>query len=169
VWGGKITTFRKLAEDAATEVGRMLGDPRKPWTAGAFLPGGELSAWVGPARRPDTDFDRLLLAIAQRHPWLPAPLLRRLARAYGSRVAEPSSSANALADLGTEVAPGLFEAELRFLITEEWALSADDVLWRRSKLGLHYTPSQRQCVHDWMQQQQAPMNQETTMKAMPCS
>jgi len=171
VWGGKITTFRKLAEDAATEVGRMLGEPRTAWTEGAFLPGGDLTAWIGPARRPDTDFERLVHALGQRHRWLPATVARRLCRAYGSRVTELLGSAACLADLGEEVAPGLHEAELRFMQREEWAQSADDVLWRRSKLGLHYRPEERQRVSDWLHQHPFDDNKhnETRMKVTPWS
>lgn len=168
VWGGKITTFRKLAEDAATEVGRMLGDTRQPWTEGRTLPGGDFSDWIGPARRPDTDFERLVLQVQQRHPWLPAPLARRLARAYGSRIAELLHGVRDLAGLGAEIAPGLHEAELHYLQATEWATCADDVLWRRSKLGLHYTPAQRQQVHDWMAAT-LPTTDPTTMKASPCN
>jgi len=151
VWGGKITTFRKLAEDAAADVGRMLGDARQPWTEHASLPGGDLSAWIGQPQRPDTDFERFVTALRTRHAWLPAELARRLARAYGSRVAQVLAQAQQLSDLGEEIAPGLFEAELRYLQREEWAVSGDDVLWRRSKLGLHYTEAQRKCVAAWME------------------
>ena len=164
VWGGKITTFRKLAEDAATEVGRMLGEPRKPWTEGAFLPGGDLSSWIGPAQRPDTDFERLVQTLRQRHPWLPAALAHRLARAYGSRLDELLGTAASLADLGAEIIPGLYEAELRFLHDKEWAVSGDDVLWRRSKLGLHSTPEQRRRVSAWMQH-----HHDTDQRVMACS
>jgi len=151
VWGGKITTFRKLAEDAADEVGRMLGQARPAWTGGAFLAGGDLSAWIGAARRPDDDFERFVAAVQARHPWLDAALARRLARAYGARVALVLGEAQAMDDLGAAVAPGLHERELRYLQREEWACSADDVLWRRSKLGLHYTPQQRAQVESWLQ------------------
>ena len=150
VWGGKITTFRKLAEEAADEVGDMLGERRKPWTEGAFLPGGDLREWIGPPQRPDTDFERLVQTIGQRHPWLPRELTRRLARAYGSRIGLVLGKAESLAELGAEVAPGLHEAELRYLAEHEWARSADDVLWRRSKLGLHLNEDARQRVLDWM-------------------
>ncbi len=169
VWGGKITTFRKLAEDAATEVGQMLGEARQPWTEGAFLPGGDLHDWIGPARRPDTDFERLVQTLGQRHPWLPGPLARRLARAYGARVGALIGEARSLVGLGAEVAPGLYEAELRLLQREEWARDADDVLWRRSKLGLHYTPEERQRVSDWLQSHPHPENDGTDMKVNPCS
>jgi len=150
VWGGKITTFRKLAEDAAGEIGQMLGEHRPAWTQGAFLPGGELSAWIGRAQRPDTDYERLVHAVGERHPWLPTVLVRRLCRAYGGRIGELIGDAQRLSDLGQEVAPGLYEAELRFLRDTEWAMTGEDVLWRRSKLGLHYTPQERAQVGQWM-------------------
>ena len=153
VWGGKITTFRKLAEDAADDVGQMLGEDggkRPAWTEQAFLAGGDLSALIGPAVRPDDDFERFVAAVQERHAWLPAPLARRLARGYGARIASLLGDAQSLADLGLEVAPGLYERELRFLQDDEWALRGEDVLWRRSKLGLHYTPAQREQVARWM-------------------
>ncbi|MDE2081462.1 MAG: glycerol-3-phosphate dehydrogenase [Burkholderiales bacterium] len=155
VWGGKITTFRKLAEEAGDTLTRLLGKGRAGWTAQALLPGGDLSAWIGPAERPDTDFARFVAAIGVRHGWLPPPLALRLARAYGSRIDRVLGSATRLADLGPAVAPGLHEAELHYLRREEWALNADDVLWRRSKLGLHSLPAQARQVADWMAAQAA--------------
>ena len=160
VWGGKITTFRKLAEDAADEIGRLLGESRRAWTEGAFLPGGDLSSWIGQQGsakgayapvRPDLDIARFTEELVRRHHWLPLPLARRYARAYGSRVERVVGNAHALRDLGDEIAPGLYESELRYLQREEWAHDADDVLWRRSKLGLHYTEPQRQQVAQWLQ------------------
>ena len=159
VWGGKITTFRKLAEQAADRLCAALGEPRPAWTATATLPGGDLGAWIGPLRRPDEDFARFVEAVARRVPWLPGALAQRYARAYGSRIdqilrAADASQAGALRDLGEEVAPGLYEAELRYLQQVEWACCADDVLWRRSKLGLHLTPAQRAAVAAWFDRQQ---------------
>jgi glycerol-3-phosphate dehydrogenase len=173
VWGGKITTFRKLAEDAADEIGRMLGEARPAWTHGAHLPGGDLSAWIGPARRPDTDFERLVHAVGERHPWLPTVLARRLCRAYGARIGELLGSATRLADMGHEVAPGLYEAELRFLCDTEWARTGEDVLWRRSKLGLHYDEAEHAHVQAWMgahARDDEPTRTTTdSMKDTPCS
>ena len=145
VWGGKITTFRKLAEEAADLLAAPLGAKHGAWTHGAFLPGGDLSAWIGKPQRPDTDFTRFAQAVALRHPQLPAALCQRLARAYGARV----ERLLAVGELGAEVAPDLFEAELNYLHDHEWARSADDVLWRRSKLGLHFSESQRAAVAKW--------------------
>ncbi len=169
VWGGKITTFRKLAEDAADLVGDMLGDKRKAWTEHAHLPGGDLSAWIGAAQRPDTDFERLVTAIQQRHAWLPAALAHRLARAYGSRIDRVLGSAQTLADLGAEVAPGLFEAELNYLIAEEWVVCAEDALWRRSKLGLHFTEAERQAVSDWFEKKEQQPQMMMMKRNLPCN
>ena len=157
VWGGKITTFRKLAEDAADEVGKMLGQDRakRPaWTDGAFLAGGDLSAWIGASAkgaRPDAEFERFVAAVQERYGWLDAALARRLARAYGARIADLIGDAASMADLGAEVAPGLHERELRFMQASEWVRTGDDALWRRSKLGLHYSPAQRAAVDAWLQ------------------
>ena len=148
VWGGKVTTYRKLAEEVADLLQEPLATPRGAWTARAALPGGDLSAWIGPAVRPDTDFTRFLQALALRHPQLPAALCRRLARCYGSRVEALLGTGG----LGAQVAPGLYEAELNFLHRHEWACSADDVLWRRTKLGLHLDAAQRDAVARWCAQ-----------------
>jgi glycerol-3-phosphate dehydrogenase len=156
VWGGKITTFRKLAEDAGHEIGRMLGEARAAWTDGAYLPGGDLTDWIGPATQPTADFERLVAAVRTRHAWLEPALARRLARAYGSRIAVVLGDARSVADLGACIAPGLYERELDYLRNEEWALSADDVLWRRSKLGLHFTAQQREHVAYWLEEHAQP-------------
>jgi glycerol-3-phosphate dehydrogenase len=150
VWGGKITTYRKLAEEAADRIGRLLGESRAPWTGHAVLPGGDLRAWIGPPRRPDIDIERFIEAVRARYDWLDAALARRLARAYGSRIERVLGGATCRAELGEEVAPGLFAAELRYLRHEEWAGTAEDVLWRRTKLGLHFSDTQRQRVADWI-------------------
>ncbi|MBU9162760.1 glycerol-3-phosphate dehydrogenase [Burkholderia multivorans] len=131
VFGGKITTFRKLAEEAGDMLCRALDRDAPAWTAGAPLPGGDIA---------NAKFDAFADAFAKRHRWLPAPLARRYARAYGTRAARVVGNAQSLADLGAEIVPGLFEAELRYLRDTEWASCAQDVLWRRSKLGLHVAP-----------------------------
>jgi glycerol-3-phosphate dehydrogenase len=144
VWGGKITTFRRLAEEAADLLAPRLRLSKGPWTHGAVLPGGDLSVAIGPTGRPDTDFAAFVAELGRRHPGVPPARRLRLARAYGARalalLAEPQ---------GEEVAPGLFEAELAYLHREEWASCADDVLWRRGKLGLHLSEPQRAAVARW--------------------
>ena len=157
VWGGKITTFRKLAEEAADLLAAPLGNTHGAWTHGASLPGGDLRAWLGPRQRARGDvvgaFARFTQALALRHPALPAALCQRLARAYGARVERVLKGG----ELGAEVAPGLFEAELHYLHEHEWARSADDVLWRRSKLGLHLSAAQRAAVAAWCTTRWAPL------------
>lgn len=144
VWGGKITSYRALAEAVAGELGRLLGDARRPWTATAALPGGDLSAWVAPSGDPQADFAAYVEDLRRRHAWLPAPLALALCRRHGSRVERLLEGAAALADLGPELVPGLHAAELRWLQREEWAAEADDVLWRRSKLGLRCDAAARE-------------------------
>jgi len=150
VWGGKITTFRKLAEDAAQLVGDMLGEPRPAWTQGALLPGGDLAAWSGrKPGRPDQDFASFVADVRRRWPWLPAGMATRLAHAQGSRIDRLLGSCQRLADMGPHFGGGLYEAELDFMRREEWACSANDMLWRRSKLGLHLSTEQRAAVARW--------------------
>ena len=138
VWGGKLTTYRKLAEDGATQLGRLLGDDRPAWTHHALLPGGNLGEH-------GVDLAGFIAELQARHPEQPAALLSRLAHAYGSVAAELLAR-----PAGAEIAPGLFERELQYLVDHEWARSAEDVLWRRSKLGLHYTAAQQAAVARWL-------------------
>jgi glycerol-3-phosphate dehydrogenase len=140
VMGGKITTYRRLAERALELLAAPLAMPVSPWTANAPLPGGDL---------PAADFDAYLADAARRWKWLPAGLLHRLLRAYGTRIERVLGGAAGLADLGEPFGAGLHEAELEYLVREEWAATAEDVLWRRSKLGLHMDPSQRAAVTRW--------------------
>jgi glycerol-3-phosphate dehydrogenase len=164
VWGGKITTFRRLAEEAADALCGALECPsRRAWTESAHLPGGDLSAWIGKPRRPDADFARFEAELRRRHPELPAPLAHRYARCYGTRV-ERLLDGRAL---GAEVAPGLFEAELDYLRRHEWACCADDVLWRRTKLGLHLTPRERDKVARWWAAR--PASGAAPLKEAACS
>jgi glycerol-3-phosphate dehydrogenase len=128
VFGGKITTFRKLAEEAVDKLAAALPCGATAWTAGVPLPGGDI---------PGADFARFAEGFRQRHPWLPAGLAERYARAYGTRAETLIGGAGSLAGLGETFAPGLYEAELRYLRENEWATEAGDILWRRTKLGLH--------------------------------
>jgi glycerol-3-phosphate dehydrogenase len=161
VWGGKITTFRKLAEEAANGLCQQLGVKKPSWTANAYLPGGDLSAWIGPPSQPDTDFARFEEVLAQRHPHWPAKLRHRLARCYGARVDLVVGAEG----LGEEIAPGLHEAELNYLHTYEWARSADDVLWRRTKLGLHMSAADRERVARWCEARWQIKREPVEMKA----
>jgi glycerol-3-phosphate dehydrogenase len=145
VWGGKITTYRKLAEEAADLLCASLGRPAAHWTEPARLPGGDLSGWIDVSGRPEVDIARFEQALATRHPELGPALCRRWSRSYGTLVEHMLERGG----LGREVAPGVFEAELEYLRDHEWARDADDVLWRRSKLGLHLSQNERAAVADW--------------------
>ena len=131
VFGGKITTFRKLAEHALEKLAPFFPAAQGPWTAGADLPGGDI---------PGDDFDAFVSALAAERPALPRPLLRRLARAYGTRARALLGDAQTPADLGTDFGGGLTGAEVDYLASQEWACSAEDILFRRSKMGLHVPP-----------------------------
>jgi len=128
VYGGKITTYRRLAEEAVDRIGAALGQAAPGWTARATLPGGDLGGLDLPGFEAD---------LARRHPWLAHPTVRRLARAYGSDVEALLDGASGANAMGEDYGAGFSERELDWLIRKEWARSAEDVLWRRSKLGLH--------------------------------
>lgn len=156
VWGGKITTFRTLAEEAAQRLAAPLALRGAPWTRAAPLPGGDLERVVGPCATPMQALQRYRAHLQRRWPWLDAAVVHRWARAYGTLALDWLEPAREPHDLGRQVAPGLFEAELQHLHRREWARDADDVLWRRTKLGLHLEAAQRAAVADWLQRLPPP-------------
>lgn len=137
VFGGKITTYRRLAEEAMAKLVPIFPSARGAWTEGAVLPGGDF---------PDRDRRALRLLLAQEYPFMPAADLDRLVRLYGTRCRRVLGDARRLEDLGADLGHGLRPAEIRYLIREEWARTADDILWRRTKLGLSGGPALRQAV-----------------------
>lgn len=143
VFGGKLTTYRKLAEHALEKLQPMMGFTTGNWTAGAALPGGDL---------PDLDLGRFAVELRRRHPWLSEATAARLARSYGSRASRILGCAATAADLGADLGSGLSEAELSYLVREEWAQEVEDVLWRRSKLGLHAGGELEARVRAWLAQ-----------------
>jgi len=151
VWGGKLTTYRALAEEAMEMLVKPLDIGKGNWTASAPLPGGDLGSMVRASGDPMADFESFCALQAQRRPWLPAPVLRRYARAYGTRMERMLGTASALTQLGEEMAPGLYAAEVEYLVGSEWAQTAEDILWRRSKLGLHLPSDAGERVGAWLQ------------------
>ncbi|NVE93286.1 glycerol-3-phosphate dehydrogenase [Altererythrobacter lutimaris] len=137
IFGGKITTYRKLAEHALEKLG--LGDGES-WTAEADLPGGD----IDPAR-----FDEFFVQCVTRYPWFGPDGTIRLARAYGTRISQILGDANGLEDLGKHFGGDLYEAELRYLVEHEFVTTAEDVLWRRSKLELHLDETAKAKIRDW--------------------
>lgn len=128
VLGGKVTTYRRLAEEALALLAPALGGLRPGWTAAAPLPGGDIAR---------ADFDAFVADQRRRYAWIPPELLYRYARAYGTRIERLLGTAACTAALGKEFGAGLYEAEVDYLVKNEWARTSEDVLWRRSKLGLH--------------------------------
>ncbi|MEL7028300.1 MAG: glycerol-3-phosphate dehydrogenase [Pseudomonadota bacterium] len=140
IYGGKITTFRKLAEHALAKLEGFFPDLGASWTATAALPGGDI---------PNADFEGFATALVAERANMPPALLRRLARAYGTETLTLLGEAKDTADLGRSFGAGLFERELVYLAENEFAASADDVLWRRSKLGLRLSDAERRDVAAW--------------------
>ena len=143
VFGGKITTYRELAEDAMESLSGKFAGTAPDWTREASLPGGDI---------PDADFASFLSVLLRDYAALDPALIERLARAYGTRTRLLLGSTESEAGLGRAFGAGLFEAEVRYLVEKEFARSADDVLWRRSKLGLHMTQDERLAFSDWFAQ-----------------
>jgi glycerol-3-phosphate dehydrogenase len=141
VFGGKITTFRRLAEEAVDQLCKVLHVAAPPWTRLAVLPGGDL---------PGASLAVFLRAMARRFPWLPVTVRERYCRAYGTRIVKLIGAARNLAMMGEEVLPGLYEREIDYLCGYEWAAAARDILWRRSKLGLHLPPDSAARLDAWL-------------------
>lgn len=141
VIGGKITTYRELAEEALRRLSPWFPTLGQPWTRGSALPGGDF---------PVEDFDALIRRLCDDHPFLDAEHAYRLARAYGTRAARLLDGARSESDLGRHFGATLYEREVRYLIDTEWARTAEDILWRRSKLGLRMSPEEADVLSDWI-------------------
>jgi glycerol-3-phosphate dehydrogenase len=140
IYGGKITTYRRLAEDTLDKLAHFF--PRtRPWTTQSALPGGDF-VYDG--------IETLIARTLRDWPFLAEGHARRLVRAYGTRVGSVLKDVACAADLGIRFGADLTAAEVRYLMAKEWALTADDVLWRRSKLGLRLTDAQRATLDRFM-------------------
>jgi len=141
VLGGKLTTYRTLASEACCALTRVLGGDERDWTGDRALPGGDVDRG---------DFQAFVDGVRRRWHWLPSEMAWRLGRNYGTRITRILGEARQLADLGEHFGADLYEAELRYLVHAEWAMTAEDVLWRRSKLGLALDGAGVRRVSDWM-------------------
>ncbi len=128
IFGGKITTYRRLSEHMLEKIEGFLGRKGKPWTADAALPGGDF---------PVKGFDQELAKLQAAYPFLAPRHARRLWRLYGTSAYGLLGAAQSIEELGHHFGADLYEAEIRYLVAHEWAITAEDVLWRRTKLGLH--------------------------------
>jgi len=141
VYGGKITTFRRLAEEAVGQLSRFFATARPAWTRTALLPGGEF---------PYDKLDAVAAHLRERWPFLTEMHAARLARAYGLRAERILDGAARAEDLGERFTGDLTAAEVRYLMRQEWALLPDDVLWRRSKFGLIASAAEREALARFM-------------------
>ncbi len=134
VFGGKITTYRRLSEQAMKRLRPTFPQMGKAWTAHAPLPGGDIAV---------SGFAAWVKDMTARYPFLDAKTIVRLCHAYGTRMTALLDGASGAADLGRDFGAGLSEREVDYLIANEWAETADDILWRRSKLGLRLTAAEQ--------------------------
>ncbi|MGE8388985.1 MAG: glycerol-3-phosphate dehydrogenase [Pseudomonas sp.] len=145
VFGGKLTTYRKLAESAMAELKPFFSQMGQSWTAHAALPGGEGMS------TPQALVDELLA----RHQWLAPDIAKRWAVTYGSRTWQLLQGVTGPDDLGQAIGGGLFTREVDYLRETEWAVSTQDVLWRRTKLGLFTSASEQRALADYLAQRDA--------------
>ncbi|KXF82694.1 glycerol-3-phosphate dehydrogenase [Enterovibrio coralii] len=150
VFGGKLTTYRKLAQAAVNQLAPFFPDSTGEWTATQVLPGGE----------DISSFTEIEDALRQLHPWMEPFMVNRLATTYGSRVWVWLGDTSDKQDLGQQFGAGLSQREIDYLTTAEYAQTAEDVLWRRTKLGLYLTEEEREKVADYMAQKDAVALQE---------
>ncbi|PZN98506.1 MAG: glycerol-3-phosphate dehydrogenase [Hyphomicrobiales bacterium] len=147
VFGGKITTYRRLAESALEKLNPHAEWAARPsWTVTGTLPGGDF---------PVDGFEKQVDALAGAHPWLAHKTATRLVRAYGTRAREILAGATSVDDLGKHFGADLYEREVLYLMRAEWAKQAADVLWRRSKLGLRLAETGHEALERFMVEQVA--------------
>ncbi len=141
IFGGKITTYRRLAESAMEKIAAELGVSKGPWTAGVPLPGGDF---------PVDGVGRLVAELREKHPFLTAAWALRLVRAYGTEAALILGDAQEAADLGRDFGATVTEAELRWMVEREYVRTAEDAVWRRTRLGLKLTEAQIAAIDAWI-------------------
>ena len=140
VFGGKITTYRELAERGLHRLKHIFPKMGPDWTHGAPLPGGEM---------PDADYETFANGLREAYPWMPRDLVQHYGRLYGVRTKDLVGKATDLTGLGRHFGSTLYEAEVRYLVAKEWALTAEDILWRRTKHRLHLTEAEQAAFADW--------------------
>jgi len=141
VFGGKITTYRKLAEAVMGKLAPHFEGLKNNWTATAALPGGDFAHDGVP---------RLIAALQREYPFLAPSQAMRLIRTYGTDAAKMLGEAKTADDLGEDFGAGLTATEVRWLCEHEFAVTAEDILWRRTKLGLHFAPEQVSRLENWL-------------------
>ena len=141
IYGGKITTYRRLAEHAMKRLEPHFKEMRAPWTESASLPGGDMAG---------ADFDAFLAGLRGRYPFLPEDLSWRYARLYGTLADSFLGGATSLDDLGDHFGAGLYVREVEYLMERDWARTAEDILWRRTKVGLRMPEDGKARLAEWL-------------------
>jgi glycerol-3-phosphate dehydrogenase len=139
IFGGKITTYRKLAEAAVDKLNPYFNKTGGQWTTNAPLPGGNFS-----------DIETFTKSVETEYTWLPGTLRTRLIRSYGTRIFDLLKNINGIEALGQYFGAGLYEEEINYLINKEWAIEIEDIIWRRTKRGLYLTTEQVECIQDFL-------------------
>ncbi|MDK4739905.1 glycerol-3-phosphate dehydrogenase [Rhizobium sp. CNPSo 3464] len=146
VFGGKITTFRKLSEHALQRLAKFFPKMGGDWTRAATLPGGDI---------PNADYTSFADTLREAYPWMPRVLVNHYGHLYGARTKTIIGDATSLAGLGRHFGGNLYEAEVRYLVAYEWAQTVDDVLLRRTKEGLHMTAKEKADFSTWFKSELA--------------
>ncbi len=142
IFGGKITTFRRLAESVLEEIEDKLGKQKAKWTAGAVYSGGDFA----------TDgYNDLVNLYTKQYPFIETELMQRLVRLYGTNTLEILKGAKDIQDLGIDFGEGLYQCEVEYLMKHEWAFEASDILYRRTKLGIRMTKAQSNKLAAWIE------------------
>jgi len=141
VFGGKLTTYRRLAEHALEKIGETIGTKGPAWTAKSSLPGGDFAA---------TGYEAEVRKLSSAYTFLAEKHARRLVRLYGTKASALLGNAKTAADLGRHFGSDLYECEVRWLMEKEWARHAEDVLWRRTKRGLYLSPEEAAALENYM-------------------
>ncbi len=140
IFGGKITTYRELSEHALKKLRKHFPELPKRWTGTKCLPGGDIAG---------ADFDAFLAGLETKYVWMDKANLRRMARSYGSKIHDVIGEAHTEKDMGQIFGGGLTEREAKYLAAHEWAKTAEDILWRRTKCGLHMSQAERAEFAEW--------------------
>ena len=144
IFGGKITTFRELAERGLQKIRKYFPEMGGDWTETAPLPGGDMER---------ADYEEFRNRMKQDYPWMPRELRRHYGRLYGTRIDRIVAGANSLEGLGRHFGGTLYEAEVSYLMAHEWAQTAEDILWRRTKHRLHLTDGEQATFIRWFENQ----------------
>ncbi|SFC40574.1 glycerol-3-phosphate dehydrogenase [Tropicimonas isoalkanivorans] len=140
IFGGKITTYRELAERGLKQIEKYFPNMGGDWTEKAPMPGGDIE---------NADYEAFRETLKEDYPWMPLSLRHHYGRLYGTRVSRIVGDAKSVADLGRHFGGDLYEAEVKYLVAEEWAQTVEDVLWRRTKHRLHLTEEDQAAFAEW--------------------